>query len=336
MQELTENNLKAYNTFGLEAHCQGIIHILAGADVKRVVHQKLAPVRILGGGSNVLITKDQEAWILRNEIKGIDIVATTENEVLVKVGAGESWHGFVEWALHHNLGGIENLVLIPGSVGAAPMQNIGAYGVEQNHVFHSLQAIHLATGEEREFSREECEFGYRESIFKRALKDQYFITHVYYLLTSRDHVLHLEYGAIREVLASGDITKPTIQDIASAVKSIRMSKLPDPAVIGNAGSFFKNPTISADVYARLKEKYPDMPGYVVSDTEIKVPAGWLIEKAGWKGKRSGHAGVHHLQALVLVNHGNASGAEIWQLAENVMTNIGSKFGIKLEAEVNIW
>jgi len=336
MRETPENNLKQYNTFGLEARCKGVIHIHEVDDVQRVIQQKLSPVRILGGGSNVLITKDQEAWILKNEIKGIDIVATTENEVLVKVGAGESWNGFVEWALHHNLGGIENLVLIPGSVGAAPMQNIGAYGVEQNQVFHSLKAIHLETGEVREFSKEACAFGYRESVFKRKLKGQYFITHVQYLLTSREHLLHPGYGAIREVLAARDITEPTIQDIAEAVKSIRMSKLPDPAVIGNAGSFFKNPTIPADMYARLKEKYPDIPGYVVSDMEIKVPAGWLIEKAGWKGKRSGNAGVHHLQALVLVNHGNASGAEIWQLAENVMTDIDSTFGIKLEAEVNIW
>jgi UDP-N-acetylmuramate dehydrogenase len=248
MYSATENNLKNYNTFGLEARCKGIIHIHAIEDLHSVIQQKLGPLKILGGGSNVLITRDQEAWILRNEIKGTEIIASSENQVMVKVGAGESWHGFVEWALHHNLGGIENLILIPGSVGAAPMQNIGAYGVEQNQVFQNLHANHLESGEMRTFDKEACMFGYRESVFKRALKDQYFITHVTYLLTSREHVLHLEYGAIREVLASQGIEKPTIQDIAYAVKSIRTSKLPDPTIIGNAGSFFKNPTIPSQVF----------------------------------------------------------------------------------------
>jgi UDP-N-acetylmuramate dehydrogenase len=336
MHPVTENNLTSYNTFGLDARCKGIIHIHGIEDVKRVIQQKLEPVKILGGGSNVLITKDQEAWILRNEIKGIEVIASSENQVLVQVGAGESWNGFVEWALHKNLGGIENLVKIPGSVGAAPMQNIGAYGVEQDQVFQSLDAIHLESGELRKFTKEACMFGYRESIFKRALKDQFFITHVTYLLTNQKHVLHLEYGAIRDVMASEGIVNPTIQDVAAAVKSIRTSKLPDPAMIGNAGSFFKNPTIPVEIFEALKQRHPNIPGYRMSDAEVKVPAGWLIEKAGWKGNRLGNAGVHDLQALVLVNHGNASGYEIWQLAQKIMNDIESKFKIRLEAEVNIW
>jgi len=336
MQIIETENLKPYNTFGLEATSKGIIHILQENDLFEVLYHGLSPLKILGGGSNILITGNIDAYILRNEIKGIEIVDEDENQLLVQCGAGENWHQLVMWSLSHGLAGLENLSLIPGSVGAAPMQNIGAYGVEQESAFHSLKAIHLKTGVRRIFYKEECQFGYRESIFKNELKDQYFITHVNYLLKKKDFTLHLAYGVINDILGQKGISHPTVNDVSEAVIEIRRSKLPDPKQIGNAGSFFKNPVISMTLYNELIIKYPDMPSYPIDAESIKIPAGWLIEKAGMKGFTNGHIGVHKLQALVLVNYGGGQGAEIYSLALEIQQKVFDMFGIKISPEVNLW
>lgn len=328
--------LKAYNTFGFEAHHKGIIRVTDEGMINEVIEQKLSPIKILGGGSNILINNDIDAYILKNEIKGIHIVSEDDTDIVVKVGAGEYWHSLVMWSLSHGLAGLENLSLIPGSVGAAPMQNIGAYGVEQDLAFDSLEAIHLLTGTKKIFMKDECHFGYRDSIFKNELKDQYFITHVSYQLKKKNYTLHIEYGAIREVLQSKKIDSPTIHDVSEAVIEIRKSKLPDPKYIGNAGSFFKNPVISASKYKLLKGQFSDLPSYPIDDDHVKVPAGWLIEKAGWKGHNQGHVGVHHLQSLVLVHFGHGTGAEIKGLALQIQSKVKDIFGIDIVPEVNFW
>ncbi|MFZ1750962.1 MAG: UDP-N-acetylmuramate dehydrogenase [Saprospiraceae bacterium] len=329
-------SLVQYNTFGLSVAHKGLIHIHNEDHIYEVLTEGLAPIKILGGGSNILLTGDLDCYLLHNQIKGINIVDEDEHSTLVEVGAGEPWHQLVLWSLSHDLGGIENLSLIPGSVGAAPMQNIGAYGVEQEACFHSLRAIHLETGVRTVFYKDDCQFGYRESIFKHESKDQYFITHVCYLLHKKPHVLHLDYGAIRAVLEAKAIPYPTIQDVSTAVIDIRTSKLPDPKVVGNAGSFFKNPVISLDHFEKLKSTYQGIPSYPVSTTEVKVPAGWLIESAGYKGMKRGHAGVHKDQALVLVNHGGATGKEIYALAMDIKCQVVTQFGIDISPEVNVW
>ncbi len=329
-------SLKTYNTFGMDVFADNLIYILQENDLFDVLENQLSPIKIIGGGSNILMTGDIPGFVLRNEIKGIEIIEEDIHQVKVQVGAGEKWHQLVLWSLSHNMGGLENLSLIPGSVGAAPMQNIGAYGVEQESVFHSLKAIHLNSGATKIFSKEECKFGYRESIFKNELKDQYFITHVTYLLKKRNHDLHLEYGVITDIIRQKGITKPTIQDISAAVIEIRQSKLPDPSQIGNAGSFFKNPVVSISKYQSLKEEYPDIPSYPVSETEVKIPAGWLIEKSGYKGKTFGNIGVHKNQALVLVNYGGGSGLDIHSLSIQIQKTVLEVFGIKIQTEVNIW
>jgi UDP-N-acetylmuramate dehydrogenase len=334
--EIITESLRKFNTFGLDASSKGIIAINSEQDLFDFLVQGLLPAKILGGGSNILLTQDLDAYILKNNIKGIEVVDEDADQVIVKVGAGESWHQFVLWALSHNLGGLENLSLIPGSVGAAPMQNIGAYGVEQESIFHSLNAIHLETGVRKTFFKSECKFGYRESVFKNELYGQFFITHVSYILSKRNHVLHLEYGAIKDVLLNNNITEPSIRDISDAVIEIRQSKLPDPKKIGNAGSFFKNPVIHLSQYQDLKIKYPDMPSYPVDLQTVKVPAGWLIEQAGMKGFTIGSIGVHKLQALVLVNYGGGKGKNLWQLALDVQSKVRDKFNIIIHPEVNIW
>jgi UDP-N-acetylmuramate dehydrogenase len=328
-------SLKALNTFGLEVDAENLICIVNENVLHDVLKAGYSPLKIIGGGSNILLTNDVSGFVLLNQIKGIQIIEEDENKILVQVGAGEKWHQLVLWALSHDLGGIENLSLIPGSVGAAPMQNIGAYGVEQDSVFHSLQAIHLESGVKKTFSKSTCNFGYRESIFKNDVKDQYFITHVSYLLTKKNHQLHLEYGAIRDVLSQKGITHPTIQDISAAIIEIRQSKLPDPRQIGNAGSFFKNPIVSKSHYEKLKLQYNEIPSYPVSESEVKVPAGWLIEKIGYKGKIIGNIGVHKNQALVLVNYGGGSGKDIENLAIQIQMTVFEVFGIKIQTEVNI-
>lgn len=291
------------------------------------------PLTVLGGGSNVLLTGDLEGLVLHNQLTGLEVIGEQGDEVLVKVGAGESWHGFVLETLRRGWYGLENLSLIPGSVGASPMQNIGAYGIELEARFHALDAMDVSTGEVRTFEHADCEFGYRESVFKKALKGAYVITHVTFRL-SRLPELRLDYGAIREELDREGVQNPMPQDVSDAVIRIRKSKLPDPAVVGNAGSFFKNPVLNEAEFSALKLAHPDVPHYP-APAGIKVAAGWLIDRAGWKGHDRGTHGVHDRQALVLVHHGGASGAELLTLAQDVQRDVADKFGVTLEREVNV-
>lgn len=290
---------------------------------------------ILGGGSNILLTKDVDALVLHINIKGIKVVSNSENNVRVEVAAGENWHEFVSWCLDKNYGGVENLSLIPGNVGTAPIQNIGAYGVELKDSFVSCQALDVDTKELRTFTKKDCNFGYRNSVFKEELKGQYIITSVIFELSSHQHITKTNYGAIEAELKKNGVVNPTIQDISTAVISIRNSKLPNPKVLGNSGSFFKNPVIAHSKFEIIKEQFPDIPHYIVSDATVKIPAGWLIETAGFKGKKFGSYGVHDKQALVLVNYGNASGKDLLQLSIQIQEAILIIFGIHLESEVNI-
>ena len=290
---------------------------------------------ILGGGSNMLLTKDVDALVLHINIKGIKVVSNSENNVRVEVAAGENWHEFVSWCLDKNYGGVENLSLIPGNVGTAPIQNIGAYGVELKDSFVSCQALDVDTKELRIFTKKDCNFGYRNSVFKDELKGQYIITSVIFELSSHQHITKTNYGAIEAELKKNGVVNPTIKDISTAVISIRNSKLPNPKVLGNSGSFFKNPVIAHSKFEIIKEQFPDIPHYIVSDATVKIPAGWLIETAGFKGKKFGSYGVHDKQALVLVNYGNASGKDLLQLSIQIQEAILIIFGIHLESEVNI-
>lgn len=291
------------------------------------------PLLIMGGGSNILFTEDFSGLIILNNIKGIEIIEENNDEVLVSSGGGEVWQDLVMFSLGKNLGGIENLSLIPGSVGAAPIQNIGAYGVELKEVMDSLTAIELATGEERTFSIADCDFGYRNSVFKKELKDKYIITTVT-LKLAKNPQLNTSYGVISSLLEEKGIKEPTISDVSKAVIEIRRSKLPDPAELGNAGSFFKNPVVDKIDYEGLKLTFSDIPGYVNQDT-VKIPAAWLIEQCGWKGKRLGNIGVHDKQPLVLVNHGGGTGEEIRDLSIKIRESVITKFGIELEVEPRI-
>jgi UDP-N-acetylmuramate dehydrogenase len=328
-------SLKSHNTFGIEA--TGNLAVFQSAEELPALIEKTTnkPTLILGGGSNLLFTKDPEGWIWKNEIKGIEILDEASDHIIIRSGAGENWHSFVLHCLRNNWGGLENLSLIPGKVGASPMQNIGAYGVEIKDVFHSLQAIRLSDGELIEFNKAECAFGYRESVFKRKLKDQFVIVSVSFKLSRKDHQLKTGYGDIQKELEKASVAHPTIQDVSQAVIAIRSSKLPDPNELGNAGSFFKNPVVSTNVADTLLEKHPELVHYPAGDSAVKLAAGWLIEKAGWKGFRRNDAGVHARQALVLVNYGEATGKEIWQLSEDILQDVQSKFGVTLEREVNI-
>lgn len=328
-------DLKPYNTFGISVNAK---YFAVFQDVSSLAellrNHKNKNITILGGGSNVLFTKEFDGLILRNEIKGNKIVKEDDDFVYVQAGAGENWHEFVLYCIDNNWGGIENLSLIPGSVGASPMQNIGAYGVEIKDVFHELEAFNIETEKLETFSHSQCEFGYRESVFKRALKGKYIITSVTYRL-SKNHEINTSYGAINSELEAKGIVKPTIKDISNAVIAIRRSKLPDPKKIGNAGSFFKNPVVEKRVVTKIQEKYPEVPFYPVDDDHVKLPAGWLIDTAGWKGKRIKNYGVHSKQALVLVNYDDATGKEIYALSQEILDNIEDKFGVLLEREVNI-
>lgn len=334
MEVIKEASLKEYNTFGLEAKARTFVEVNSTKQLEEALKIERQDLLILGGGSNVLLTKDFDGLVIKNSIKGIEVIDEDDQIVTVRVGAGEIWHNFVLHAIANNWGGIENLSLIPGTVGAAPMQNIGAYGVEIKEVFKSLDALHIESFTNKTFTKEECEFGYRESIFKLAAKSQYVITSVTFELTKNEHNINTSYGAISDTLSSKGITNPTIKDVSDAVIQIRESKLPNPKVIGNAGSFFKNPTIEKIDYEMLKLEYPEMPGYVVSEEEVKVPAGWLIEQCGWKGKQIGNIGVHKNQALVLVNYGGGNGSDIKQLALDIRDSVIGKFGIPLMPEVN--
>jgi UDP-N-acetylmuramate dehydrogenase len=335
-------SLKAHNTFSIDATAAAFAHIESTEDLKAVLSDNQLPIYVLGGGSNILFTKDYyDVLFIKNAISGIKIVENEQNtegvfsESLLEISGGESWHAVVLWAIEHDLGGIENMSLIPGTIGAAPIQNIGAYGVELKNVFHKLEAFNLQTFENQIFTAEDCQFGYRESVFKNALKGQFLITKVYLKLTRPPyHALNINYGDIQKTLSKNHIEKPTIKDISDAVIAIRQSKLPDPSVIGNAGSFFKNPEIPLAQFNDLKLKFPQIVGYPTAHETVKVAAGWLIETAGWKGKRFGCVGVHERQALVLVNYGGGKGLEIKALAEKIQASIFEIFGIRLMAEVN--
>jgi UDP-N-acetylmuramate dehydrogenase len=330
-------SLRAYNTFGIDVKASEFVSVRTISDLRAVVLGHTPDsLFILGGGSNMLLTKNIEKTVVHLDLKGISIISEDEQQVVLKVMAGENWHELVLFCLEKNYGGIENLSLIPGNTGTAPIQNIGAYGVELQDVFVSCEAMDLSSGELRSFSLEDCKFGYRNSIFKQEAKGKYIITSVMLQLTKTNHKLRISYGAISDVLAERGINSPTIQDVSSAVIAIRKSKLPDPAVLGNSGSFFKNPVLKAEAFQQFRTKHPEAPFYEVSSTEFKIPAGWLIDKAGFKGMREGDAGIHEHQALVLVNHGNATGMEIWQLALKVQQRIREIFGIYIEPEVNVF
>ena len=326
-------SLRPYNTFGLSASAAYFKEINNTRNLLYI--PKNLPLVILGGGSNILLTKDIEACVIKMNIKGLTVVSDTPKEILIKVGAGMVWHDWVKFCIQQQWGGIENLSLIPGTVGAAPIQNIGAYGVELKDVFHSLETYEPSINKKSVFLKDECEFGYRDSIFKNALKGKLIITSVTFRL-QKQPILNMEYGDIQKILAEKNITAPTIRDISEAVIAIRQSKLPDPAELGNSGSFFKNPEIDADLFANLQKKYPTLNGYPMPNGAIKIAAGWLIEQAGWKGKRVGNTGCHAKQALVLVNYGNATGEEIYQHALHIIEDVHQKFGIRLSPEVNIW
>ena len=329
-------SLKLFNTFGIDAKAKRYIDIQSLDTLKNVLKTEYnSPTFILGGGSNMLLTQDIDALVLHINLKGINIVETHKDYVIVEAQAGENWHDFVLYCIANDFGGIENLSLIPGNVGTAPIQNIGAYGVELKDVFHSCNAIHIESQEVKTFTKSDCNFSYRESIFKQQLKGQYIITSVSFKLTTKNHKLHTAYGAITSELITLGITEPTISDVSKAVITIRQSKLPDPKLIGNSGSFFKNPVISKIDFEKLKDNFPEVPYYTVSENEIKVPAGWLIETAGFKGKRFKDYGVHNKQALVLVNYGNALGKDILELAQLIQKTIKRLFDITIETEVNI-
>lgn len=332
----TNVSLKPYNTFGLEATAKYFVEV---SDIEQLCailsdpeYQYMERL-ILGGGSNLLLTQDFDGIVIKIAIKGIEKIKEDQENIWLKAGAGEVWHDLVMYCVNHDYAGVENLSLIPGTVGAAPMQNIGAYGVEIKEVFESLDAVEIATGKIRTFTKDECRFGYRESVFKHEAKGQYVIVNVSFRL-NKTPVFHVAYGAIQETLSAMQVETLSIKAVSDAVISIRQSKLPNPAEIGNAGSFFKNPEIPRDQYDLLKERFPSIPSYPVNEKTVKVPAGWLIEQAGWKGQRFGDIGIHTKQALVLVNYGSGKGNEIKELSQKIQDSIAQQFGIQLHAEVN--
>ncbi len=332
-------SLRPFNTFGMDVNCTELCEITNEDIARKIILSskfKNKSFVILGGGSNVLFTDNFEGLVLLNKIEGLYILFENDKEVVVEVGAGVGWHDFVLYCIAQNWGGVENLSLIPGSVGASPMQNIGAYGVEVKDVFYELQALHLETGEIHYFKNEDCKFGYRESVFKNELKDKYLITRVTFKLTKNNHVLNTSYGAIEDELNNMGVEVSTIKDVSNAVIKIRQSKLPNPAEIGNAGSFFKNPVIGTEHLNHLISLYPNIVYYPVNEEEVKVAAGWLIDSLGWKGKTFGNYGVHKNQALVLVNYGGAKGKDILNLSEQIIQEVMGKYNIRLEREVNIY
>ena len=329
-------SLKPYNTFGIDVLAKHFVSVSNIDDLKQISSLKEYPNKlVLGGGSNMLLTKDFDGLVIHINLKGIEIISEDDDSVVVKANAGENWHEFVLWCITHDFGGIENLSLIPGNVGTAPIQNIGAYGVELKDTFESCEAISLETKTLQSFSKSDCDFGYRNSIFKQESKGKFIITSVNFKLTKNNHKLHINYGTIASQLELMQSTNPTIQDISKAVITIRESKLPNPKDIGNSGSFFKNPVISKLQFNTLLKNFKDIPSYPISEDEVKVPAGWLIEKAGFKGKRFGNYGVHKNQALVIVNYGSAKGSDILALSQLIQKTIDRLFGIFIEVEVNI-
>ena len=336
MEIINNFSLKNYNTFGIEAQARRFVSVHSVKDLIAVLQENThEKIFILGGGSNMLLTKNLDALVIHVDLKGRSIVSQDANFALVEGQAGENWHEFVLYAIENDLGGFENMSLIPGNVGATPIQNIGAYGTEIKDTFVSCDALEISTLTMRTFNREDCRFDYRESIFKHDLKEQFIITSVRFRLTKQDHKINTSYGDITAELTKQNIITPTLKDVSNAVIAIRKSKLPDPKELGNSGSFFKNPILLQSEFDLIHTKFPEMPHYTISDTAVKVPAGWLIEKAGFKGKRFGDAGIHKNQALVLVNYGNATGNQILNVAKDIQATVFSLFGIHIEAEVNI-
>jgi UDP-N-acetylmuramate dehydrogenase len=330
-------SLKNYNTFGIDVTAKDFIAVTTTNELLKVLQLNNQNLFILGGGSNMLLTKNIEnELVVHVNIKGKTIIKENDDFAWVTVNAGENWHDFILWSLDKGYGGLENMSLIPGNVGTAPIQNIGAYGKELKDNFIECSAIEIATSKSKTFSKVACKFEYRNSIFKNELKGQYIITSVTFKLTKKNHDLNTGYGAIENELKNQNIVSPTLKEISNAVIAIRQSKLPDPKVLGNSGSFFKNPVISQTEFEQFIAKFPEAPSYRVSDSKVKVPAGWLIEQAGFKGKQFGDAGVHKNQALVLVNYGNASGKEIWDLAMKIKNSVFKQFGIEIRPEVNIY
>lgn len=330
-------SLKPYNTFGIEASSKYFTEVYNLNEIIELINQPLFKKEnslILGGGSNILLTKDLDGIVVKNNIKGISITHDSPEYSIVKSGSGENWHQFVLHCINQNLAGLENLSLIPGCVGASPMQNIGAYGIEIKDVFHELEAVHKQTGEVIKFNAKDCEFGYRESVFKNRYKNQFIIYSVSFKL-SKKPTFHIEYGAIKQELEKMKVSELSIKAISQAVINIRQSKLPNPTDLGNAGSFFKNPEINLEKHSELKTKFPDLISYPLDNQNYKLAAGWLIEQCGLKGYRIGDAGVHKLQSLVLVNYGKASGSEIYSLSTLILDKVKEKFGVDLEREVNI-
>lgn len=337
MHILENVSLKPYNTFGIDVPARYFFTLDSEEQLSELSERKELPLppRVLGGGSNVLLTQPVNALVIHNALKGIAIAEENEEHVWLEVKAGEVWHDFVMHTIGYNFGGLENLSLIPGCVGASPMQNIGAYGVEVKETIDQVVAWHWEEKKFMVFKNADCQFGYRDSIFKHELKDRVLITSVTFRL-NKIHCLNTSYGAIQQQLAIMGVSEPSIKSVSEAVIAIRSSKLPDPKKIGNAGSFFKNPTITLQQFNELKEHYPTAPSYPADSGSVKVPAGWLIEQAGWKGFRNGDIGVHEKQALVLVNYGKAYGADIYNLSEEILQSVKERFGIELEREVNIW
>jgi UDP-N-acetylmuramate dehydrogenase len=329
-------SLKKYNTFGIEAKAKQFVEISTEKELTDVLKSKVSQkLFVLGGGSNMLLTKDIDDLVIHINLKGKKIIFEDENWVHVQAKAGENWHEFVLWCIDQNLGGIENMSLIPGNVGTTPIQNIGAYGSEIKDTFFSCDAMNIENQEIRTFSNHDCKFGYRESVFKNELKNQYIITSVVFKLSKINHKINTSYGDITSELEKQKISKPTLKDVSNAVIAIRKSKLPDPKELGNSGSFFKNPIVLKTDFEKIQKKFPEIKFYEVSPTEVKVPAGWLIEQAGFKGKRFGDAGIHKNQALVLVNYGKATGQEILNVSKEIQKTVFDIYGIHIEAEVNI-
>ncbi len=329
-------SLREYNSFGLDAKAAYFVSIDSEKELQTFISSQsvVHPLFVLGGGSNILLTRDFEGTIIKNGIKGIKIIEEDKDYALVEIGGGDVWHDTVLWCIDHELGGIENLSLIPGSVGAAPIQNIGAYGRELKDCFHSLDAIRLDTGEKESFDYSDCAFGYRDSHFKREGKGKYMITKVR-LKLDKNHSYHTSYGAIQAELQRLGVAELSIRAISEAVINIRQSKLPDPAEIGNSGSFFKNPVVSRELFQKIQSDFPNAPNYPAPNG-VKLAAGWLIEQCGWKGFREGEYGVHKNQALVLVNYGGAKGSDIYNLSSRILESVKAKFGVELEREVQIF
>jgi len=338
MQISENHSLKSLNTFGIEAVAPYFARFAHVDELSELLHEiersRVNRHMILGGGSNILFTGNPEGWVLKNDIPGISVVKQDGDDVYVKVGAGEIWHRFVMYCVEKGYAGVENLSLIPGQAGASPMQNIGAYGVEIKDVFHELEAFHLQEKTVVKFNLNDCAFGYRESVFKRKFRNQFAILNVTYKLSLKPN-FNTSYGAIEEELEKMGVQELSIRAVSDAVIRIRSSKLPDPAVTGNAGSFFKNPVIEESRLQALKAEHPDIVAYPAGKGLVKLAAGWMIERCGWKGYRSGDAGCHPKQALVLVNYGNATGADVYALSEKIVESVREKFGVELEREVNI-